>query len=80
VSLSLQDILTPLLQFSSQPHVAQAAAANPELQQHTTQLTDLARQLRDIVDRLNAIDPSLLATGRPTGPSSPAQPGNPPDR
>jgi hypothetical protein len=68
INLSLHDILTPLIQFSTQPHVVQAATATPEVQQHALELGDLARQLRDVVGRLNAIDPGLLSPGSPAGP------------
>jgi hypothetical protein len=61
VNLSLTDILQPLMQFASQPHVVQAGQALPSLAAHARQLTDLASQLHDVVASLNALDPKLLA-------------------
>jgi hypothetical protein len=61
INISLQDILTPLIQLSRQPHVAEAVASAPDVQPHLVQLGELARQLRDVVQRINEINPNLLA-------------------
>jgi hypothetical protein len=61
INLSLSDILQPLTQFASQPRVVQAGQSTPSLLAHAQQLTDLASQLHDVVARLNALDPKLLA-------------------
>jgi hypothetical protein len=69
VNIALHDILTPLTQFASQAHVVQAGVATPEVQQHAIELAQLASQLRDVVGRLNAINPNLLAPAQPAIPS-----------
>ncbi|HEX3398694.1 MAG TPA: hypothetical protein VHT74_00065 [Acetobacteraceae bacterium] len=58
INLTLHDILTPLTQMAQ---AGQAPSAGPDVQQHVQQLSDLAGQLRDVVNRLNKVDPSLLA-------------------
>lgn len=58
INLTLHDILTPLTQMAQ---AAQAPSAGSDVHQHVQQLSDLAGQLRDVVNRLNALDPSLLA-------------------
>jgi hypothetical protein len=71
ISISLHDILTPLTQFAAQAHVVQAGSVNPEVQQSAVQLGQLVSQLRDVVSRLNAIDPSLLAPPAPQPQTAP---------
>lgn len=73
VALTLDDLLTPLTQTASKPAqagappadrtLAEAApgAANPELAQHLQTLSDLAGQLKDVVSKINQIDPTVLA-------------------
>lgn len=84
VNLTLDDILTPLTQTAShvtqpgaagQPNtVTRLAAAgaggtaNPELAQHLQTLSELAGQIKDVVSKINQIDPTLLA---PTSGQSP---------
>jgi hypothetical protein len=71
VSLDLhKDILAPLMQaaarFGTQPP---AAAAAPDLHQHIQELSDLAAKISDVVSRINAIDPKVLAhAARDKGP------------
>jgi len=38
----------------------------PTWHQHVQQLSDLAGQLREVVNRINAADPTLLASTPPT--------------
>jgi hypothetical protein len=75
VNLTLEDILTPLTQLSA--HRAQQRAASvqsseavqsSEMDQHLQQLSDLARQLKDVISRINEADPTVLA------PTTPGQP------
>ena len=56
VNLTLEDILTPL---------TQTAAADPQIAEHMQQLNTTAAQLKDIVSRINELDPTVLAP-RPT--------------
>ena len=70
VNLTLDDILTPLTQTSG--HVARAPlgkALDPEVAQLLRKFTDLVTQLKDVVNQINKIDPSLLAprAGPPPG-------------
>ena len=83
VNLTLEDILTPLTQLSA--HRAQQRAASvqsseavqsaeavqsSEMDQHLQQLSDLARQLKDVISRINEADPTVLAPttqGQPPG-------------
>ena len=66
VTLTLDDILTPLIQTASQ--LAQAgqtqaefrAALDPQVTQHLQRFTEL----REVVQRINQVDPSLLASKR----------------
>lgn len=76
VNLTLDDILTPLTQTAdhaappaagagpdevSRLAVTGSAAANPELAQHLQTLSQLASQLKDVVSKINQIDPTVLA-------------------
>jgi len=61
VNLTLDDILGPLMQLSTRRTQEVSATASPELDQHLQQLSDLARQLQELVNRINEIDPVLLA-------------------
>ena len=70
INLTLDDILTPLTQTGS--HVARARqgkALDPETAQLLRKFTDLVTQLKDVVNQINQIDPSLLApkAGPPPG-------------
>jgi hypothetical protein len=70
VNLTLDDILTPLTQTSG--HVARAPLGktlDPEVAQLLRKFTDLVTQLKDVVNQINKIDPSLLApkAGPPPG-------------
>jgi len=70
VTLTLDDILTPLIQTASQ--LAQAgqtqaefrAALDPQVTQHLQRFTELVTELREVVQRINQVDPSLLASKR----------------
>ena len=69
VNLTLEDLLTPLAEAASQqpqpgPGGAVAHAvtpSNPELAQHMQTLSQLASQLKDVVSKINQIDPTVLA-------------------
>jgi hypothetical protein len=68
VNLTMQDLMAPLTGFAQQARVAQAVASVPELQQHANELGNLARQVIDVSNRLNAVAPHLLS---PTPPETP---------
>jgi hypothetical protein len=70
INLTLDDILTPLTQMSARLSAQAKAAYAPgsDVHQHVQQLSELARQLKDVIDRINKADPSLLA---PTNPEPP---------
>ena len=73
VNLTLDDILTPLTQSAGKVpeagpgttgSVAQSgsgAAGNPDLAQHMQTLSALAGQLKEVISKINQIDPTLLA-------------------
>jgi len=63
VDLTLEDIMTPLAAFAQQAHVAQAAAAAPEVRQHAADLSGLAKQILEVANKLNAVAPHLLKPG-----------------
>ena len=70
ITITLDDILTPLTQTAANLTQGRVGAAlDPEVAQHLQTFTDLVTQLRDVVQKLNAIDPSLLASkpGPPPG-------------
>jgi hypothetical protein len=70
VTLTLDDILTPLTKTASNlTQAGQGAAMNPEAAQHLQKFTELVTQLQDVVSHINQIDPSLLASkaGPPPG-------------
>jgi hypothetical protein len=73
ITLTLDDILIPLTQTAS--NLAQAAAPraalDPEVAQHLQTFTNLVTQLKDVVSRINQIDPSLLASNPGPPPSVP---------
>ena len=74
VVLSMDDILTPLSQTTT--HLNNAgivgAATDPEVAQLLQRFNDLVSQLKDVVNQINQIDPSLLASkpGPPPPPSA----------
>jgi hypothetical protein len=80
VNLTMQDLMAPLTQFAQQPHVAQAVAATPEVQQHATDLGNLAQQVLEVANRLNAVAPHLLAPTPAPAPPTPAPPQTPGSR
>lgn len=70
VNLTLDDILTPLAQKGvSPPPAGQGATTNPELAQHLQTLSTLAGQLKDVVGKINQLDPTVLSATqrRPSG-------------
>jgi len=74
ITLTLDDILTPLTQTASNLALAAApgAALDPEVVQHLQTFTSLVNQLKDVVSQINQIDPSLLASRPGPPPSAPA--------
>jgi hypothetical protein len=72
VKVTFDDILTPLMELSARrarerPATAQAS----EMDQHVQQLGDLARQLRELINRINATDPTVLAKPKREQPQQP---------
>lgn len=70
VTLTLDDIMTPLTRTGG--HLTKGRvgkALDPEVAQLLHKFTDLVTQLKDVVNQLNQIDPSLLASkaGPPPG-------------
>jgi hypothetical protein len=62
LNLTFDYILTPLIQLSARRAQERAASAQPsEMDQQVQQLSDLARQLKDVIDRINATDSTVLA-------------------
>ncbi|HUB63035.1 MAG TPA: hypothetical protein VL996_01055 [Methylocella sp.] len=66
VNLTLDDIVTPLLDVASHQASARTADADKaaELEPHLRRLSELAAQLKAVVGEINRIDPTLLAPGR----------------
>jgi hypothetical protein len=64
VTLSLDDILTPLTQTVTNLNAAGMLdpSADPEIAQHLQTFTDLVTQLKDVTSRINQIDANLLAS------------------
>ncbi|HLZ31536.1 MAG TPA: hypothetical protein VKV73_29810 [Chloroflexota bacterium] len=64
ITLTLDDILTPLTQTSTHLNTAGlvGAATDPQVGELMQKFTDLVTQLKDVVAQINAIDPSLLAS------------------
>ncbi len=65
VTLTLDDILTPLTQTATHLGTAGmlgAATDHPEMAQHLQRFTDLVSQLKDVIGHIDQIDPSLLAS------------------
>lgn len=62
VNFSLSDILTPLTQVGTRSlQGSPTKARDLELQNHLKELSDLAAKLKEVVDRIQAIDPTFLA-------------------
>ncbi len=64
VTLTMDDILTPLSQTTTHLNVAGivGGATDPEVAQLLERFNDLVAQLKDVVSQINQIDPSLLAS------------------
>jgi hypothetical protein len=64
VTLSLDDILTPLTQTSTHLNTAGivSSTTDPRVAELMQKFTDLVTQLKDVVAQINAIDPNLLAS------------------
>ena len=62
VNLTLDDLLTPLTQTAAKlTQAGPGAAATPELAQHLQTLSDLAGQIKEVVGKINQIDPTMLS-------------------
>ena len=72
VTLSLDDILTPLAQTAANLNQAGLVASsnNPDVAQHLQNFTSLVTQLQDVVSKINQIDASLLASKAGPPPSA----------
>lgn len=64
VNLTLEDVLTPLVQMSSrQSLAAPGAELDPQVAEHVRKLSELASQLKEVVVEINRLHPTLLAPG-----------------
>jgi hypothetical protein len=73
VTLSLDDLISPLTQTVDNLHAAGMVTPDSEVAQHLQTFNDLMSQLKDVVGNINTIDPNLLASkpGPPPGPPTP---------
>jgi hypothetical protein len=64
VTLTMDDILTPLAQTTTHLNTTGivSAATDPEVTELLQRFNDLVSQLKDVVNQINQIDPSLLAS------------------
>lgn len=70
INILLEDILAPLAKMSANLDPDKTAPVpGSDVHQHVQKLSDLARQLHAVVDRLNSADPTMLAS-TPPKPSS----------
>jgi hypothetical protein len=75
VTLTLDDILTPLAQTAANLNEAKfASAADPTVAAHLQKFTDLVSQLKDVAGQIDSIDPTLLASKPGPPPSATTQP------
>ena len=72
VTLTMDDILTPLTQTTTHLNTAGivGAATDPEVAQLLQKFNDLVSQLKDVVSQINQIDPTLLASKAGPPPSA----------
>jgi hypothetical protein len=71
VTLTLDDILTPLTQTAANLNQANfASAADPTVAAHLQKFTDLVSQLKDVAGQIDSIDSSLLASKAGPPPSA----------
>ena len=62
LKITFDDILTPLIELSARRAQERSASAQPsEMDQQVQQLGELARQLKDLINRIDATDPTVLA-------------------
>ena len=72
VTLTMDDILTPLTQTTTHLNTAGmvGAATDPEVAQLLQRFNELVSQLKDVVTQINQIDPTLLASKAGPPPSA----------
>jgi hypothetical protein len=72
VTLTMDDILSPLSQTTTHLNTAGmvGAATDPEVAQLLQQFNELVSQLKDVVTKINQIDPTLLASKSGPPPSA----------
>ena len=83
VTLSLDDILTPLTQTVtnlSSAGLFDPTAPDSEVAQHLQSFNDLVGQLKEVTGQINQIDSNLLASkpGPPPAPPAPPEEPTPP--
>jgi uncharacterized protein Yka (UPF0111/DUF47 family) len=62
INLTLDDIISPLEQTASSLIEARSVSTtDPRLAEHLQKLSELASQLKQVVNQVNQIDPTLLA-------------------
>ena len=64
VTLTFDDIFGPLLQTTRQGIGQPGTAMNPELAQQVQTLSSLITQLRDVIEKINQIDPTFLGSNQ----------------
>jgi hypothetical protein len=64
VEMTWDDVLTPLIHATAaQASLAEGEAQHPELSRHVEKLRELAGQLKDTVNEINRLNPTLLSPG-----------------
>lgn len=60
VNVTLDEILTPLVEMSNRQVPTATGAQMTQLEPHLRRLSELARQLKEVVGEINQIHPALL--------------------
>jgi hypothetical protein len=61
ISLSLEEILTPLAELAGRQGALLSGPEGAQLEPHLRRLSELAGELKEVVRQINAINPALLA-------------------
>ncbi|HET6376187.1 MAG TPA: hypothetical protein VFF88_09060 [Methylocella sp.] len=70
VNLTLDDILTPLLDAASRLDPAMPQDEVQQLEPHLRRLSELARELKDVAAHINRINPAVLSPQGKRGPAA----------
>ncbi|QBR72455.1 hypothetical protein CU048_15495 [Beijerinckiaceae bacterium] len=60
VNVTLDEILTPLVEISNRQVPTATGIQMTQLEPHLQKLSDLAKQLKEVVGQINEIHPALL--------------------